>query len=319
MEKTYLMSVCRDFGLNVPEANAQTENITGSRNDHFSSVDSTFYEALLAQILAVTTSPDLLVLLARKASKSPTHLGYFTVYSAKNLDQAVHRLMKYYPVFEPDHASISYDSDANMVSFDWHGSAQFLDVHATIQMVQLVQMAREATATRITPKIVSFSTAFDPARMTCFQEFFGIDVIFDSGFYMVFDDADMNRDFAPFGHMIWPSIEADMDHQLFLRKRKLPIDRLVQSAIEALLAHGPVSLAGVAADLAIGQRTLQRQLKLNGTSFNDLLDQTRLAMFQPYIRLKSMSRAAIAFRLGFQDANSFYRVYQRWVRDGKLP
>lgn len=110
-----------------------------------------------------------------------------------------------------------------------------------------------------------------------------------------------------------------MDHQLFLRKRKLPIDQLVQSAIEALLAHGPVSLAGVAADLAIGQRTLQRQLKLNGTSFNDLLDQTRLAMFQRYIRSKSMSRAAIAFRLGFQDANSFYRVYQRWVRDGKLP
>ena len=90
-------------------------------------------------------------------------------------------------------------------------------------------------------------------------------------------------------------------------------------AIEVLLSKGPVSIGDVAAYLAIGRRTLQRRLKQGNVQFGDLLDQVRLELVKQYLQSNLPSRASLAYQLGFEDPNSFYRLYRQWVADGKLP
>ena len=71
--------------------------------------------------------------------------------------------------------------------------------------------------------------------------------------------------------------------------------------------------------LAIGQRTLQRRLKQSNVQFGDLLDQVRLELVKQQLQSNLSNRASLAYQLGLEDPNSFYRLYRQWVADGKLP
>lgn len=319
MKPSYLASVCRNFGLESEKPDGQAVASTTLEKDAFSVAGNAEHEMLLDQVLADTSRPDLPVLLGKGAAATPTHLGYFTVFSSVNLGQAIDRLLKYYPILEPGDARLFHNAKAKLISFDWRGADRFAMLHSGIQMVQLVQMARFATGAMIIPKNVSFGLKGDAATMASYQAFFGVDITFDGGFHLTFDAADLNRQFAPFDQSIWKSIETDIDQRLYAHMNKFPIEQMVQRAIEILLPQGPVSLEDVAGYLAIGRRTLQRRLKQNDVKFGDLLDQTRLGLVKRHLQSKSISRAAISYQLGFHDPNSFYRLYRGWVRDGKLP
>ena len=59
-------------------------------------------------------------------------------------------------------------------------------------------------------------------------------------------------------------------------------------------------------------RALQRALKDNGTPYRQLVDQVRNDQAHAYLRSTSFSDGEIAFLLGFEDPNSFYRAFRTW-------
>jgi len=73
----------------------------------------------------------------------------------------------------------------------------------------------------------------------------------------------------------------------------------------------------VAAALHLSVRTLQRKLGESGTSFRELVDQTRRELAEAYIRDPAVSLSELAFMLGFSDASAFSRAYKRWT--GRTP
>ena len=66
--------------------------------------------------------------------------------------------------------------------------------------------------------------------------------------------------------------------------------------------------------IGIGKRTLQRRLKQDGVSFRQVLDEARFKLATEFIRKGEMSKTEIAYRLGYRDPNSFYRIYKRWTK-----
>lgn len=89
------------------------------------------------------------------------------------------------------------------------------------------------------------------------------------------------------------------------------------------------TLAGVAAQLAVSPRSLQRHLAAEGQSFQDVLDGVRrdlarqwLAQMAPNGRVRSLTELALV--LGFSSSSAFSRAFRRWfgvspgqaVRDG---
>ena len=69
----------------------------------------------------------------------------------------------------------------------------------------------------------------------------------------------------------------------------------------------------VASRLAMSSRSLQRKLGDEGTSFKNLLHETREAMARRYVADPRLSYAEIAFLLGFEDPNSFFRAFNAWT------
>ena len=68
----------------------------------------------------------------------------------------------------------------------------------------------------------------------------------------------------------------------------------------------------IAAVLGMSERTLQRRLTAEGTSFQLLLDDTRRELARHYLGQKTVSLADIAYLLGFSDQSSFFRASRRW-------
>ncbi len=90
------------------------------------------------------------------------------------------------------------------------------------------------------------------------------------------------------------------------------VDQIVQT-----LPDGPPSQQQIAKALHVSNRTLQRRLKSEGTSFMDLLQDTRLQLARKYLGQRNRSVVETAYMLGFSEPSTFSRAFKRWT--GRAP
>jgi AraC-like DNA-binding protein len=87
----------------------------------------------------------------------------------------------------------------------------------------------------------------------------------------------------------------------------------VRQMIVQLLPSGKVDQDTVASKLHRSRSTLQRQLSGEGASYRDILESTRQALAEKYLRDGDYSQAEIAFMVGFSDQSNFARAFKRWT------
>jgi AraC-like DNA-binding protein len=68
----------------------------------------------------------------------------------------------------------------------------------------------------------------------------------------------------------------------------------------------------IAGELRMSERTLQRRLEEEATSFVQLLDETRRELAEQYLGRLHLTLAQAAYLLGFADQSSFFRACRRW-------
>jgi len=91
----------------------------------------------------------------------------------------------------------------------------------------------------------------------------------------------------------------------------------VRRALTAHLAKGDPRREAMAATLCMSERTLQRRLTEEGTSFAELVDDVRRELAQRYFAQGALSPTEMTFALGFSDPGGFYRACKRWF--GRSP
>ncbi len=93
--------------------------------------------------------------------------------------------------------------------------------------------------------------------------------------------------------------------------------RAVVSRIVEHLPDGPPSQELIARAMHVSNRTLQRKLREEGTSFIDLLRDTRMQLASKYLRQPNRSVVETAYLLGFSEPSTFSRAFKRW--SGRAP
>ena len=86
----------------------------------------------------------------------------------------------------------------------------------------------------------------------------------------------------------------------------------VRAALRELLPAGSASMATVSRRLGTSTRTLQRRLNSERKTFQGLLNETRERLARHYLATTHLTGAEIAFLLGFEDPNSFFRAFHAW-------
>lgn len=105
---------------------------------------------------------------------------------------------------------------------------------------------------------------------------------------------------------------------LLARLHELPAlpDR-VRHELSRLLVHSEPTLVAVADALSLSPRILQRQLRQDGYSYQQLLDEVRRELAERHLRDHVLSIKDIAFLLGFAEPSVFIRAFRRWT--GQTP
>lgn len=110
-------------------------------------------------------------------------------------------------------------------------------------------------------------------------------------------------------------------HQLIVEHMKkmerLSADDLpsyVRQLLRHLLPSGRATVEKVADCMALNTRTLQRRLTQEGTSFQQLLDETRQDMACGYLEDPFISMTQMSGLLGYSNQSGFCRAFNRWFQ-----
>ena len=104
-----------------------------------------------------------------------------------------------------------------------------------------------------------------------------------------------------------------------LREREFQPDLVlrVKEEILSFLTENQVTIGFMARRLAMSERSLQRRLAERGTTFHDLLDDTRREYSDRLLRESDLALSEISYRLGFSAPSAYSRSALRWY--GKSP
>ena len=86
----------------------------------------------------------------------------------------------------------------------------------------------------------------------------------------------------------------------------------IRWVLRCRLTAGRPDIRSVAAELAISERSLQRKLTDEGVTFQGLLSETRHQLALEYLRDTRLAIMEVAYMLGYEDQNSFFRAFRQW-------
>lgn len=113
------------------------------------------------------------------------------------------------------------------------------------------------------------------------------------------------------------SFEAQAEESLNrLKNQETRSMQVHQKIIKRLTAELP-NITEVARELGLSERSLQRELAAENTSFRELLDEARRELAIKHLQNEKVSVAEISFLLGFSEPSAFHRFFKR--QTGKTP
>jgi AraC-like DNA-binding protein len=85
----------------------------------------------------------------------------------------------------------------------------------------------------------------------------------------------------------------------------------IRTELRTELREGRPTLQTIAEKLGASPRTLQRRLDAHNTTFNDLLEEVRLALAKEFLANPRLGLKEVAYRVGYSDLTTFIRAFKR--------
>ena len=188
-----------------------------------------------------------------------------------------------------------------------------------MELASVLTFARLVTGQPLRAREVTLRQAV-PAYAAVYAEVFACPVRFDADDdSLVFDAKDLDRPLvsenSAIGALLVEAAETRLG-QLADPEGDSLRSRTAQ-ALRRLLKGSEPTLAAVAGQLCMSERTLQRKLAQQDLSFTDLLDAVRRESALLYLRERRVTAEEVAFLLGFSTPSSFFRAFKRWT--GQTP
>ncbi|AUM13433.1 AraC family transcriptional regulator [Ketobacter alkanivorans] len=272
---------------------------------------------LLAKAIAVTDDEHLPLKLAQ--SIIPKHWGVFAyaAMTCKNLAEVAAILIRYERLID-DANDAKLLADGDQIALQW--IPRIPDLHPALMQISVaswVVFAQRHTGRSDLIADVEFSCP-PPRDITQYQHLFGGRVRFDQPITQLRFPKDYLQlpitYHDPESHQL---LVSQVIQQIQDLKRPDEYQQTVRGIIVQQLSHGRCTLDSVANGLNTPTRSLQHQLEQSGTSFRQLLDNTRAELARHYLDDPDMALVDVAFLLGFSEQSPFTKAFKRWT--GETP
>lgn len=259
--------------------------------------------------------------LAIGAGVKPRHVGLlgYLVLTCRTLGEAMQAYQRYEGLFYGS-SLVETAIEERLVVLRWPAAVAGGELADSVSMAALVTFLRQllASSSGPTPAPTSMAFVFAPPRgidsHAIYEEFFGCPVTFSSAATLIRFPLDSMQ-------LVLARSDAGLrqllDRQAEALLAALPglnaFQRAAQQTLVSGLSEGKCSLAWVAQSLNVSARTLQRRLRHGGSSWQQLLDDTRSGLARHYLCDASLTLSDTALLLGFSEQSAFNRAYKRWT------
>lgn len=178
-------------------------------------------------------------------------------------------------------------------------------------LATIVTMCRTSYGQHLNPLRVSMQRE-PPADRGAFSQFFRAPMDFSAAENAVYFDRKALLTPLPTANAEFARANDKVLTDYLARFERGSVRRQVEVKLLEQLSSGHASRQSVARALHMSPRTLQRRLRAEGTSYKELLEQTRRDLAARYMRESHLSAGEITFLLGFSEPANFARAFKRW-------
>lgn len=237
---------------------------------------------------------------------------------ARTYRESIERLARYKRLCSAEEFQITPEGDEVLIEVSWPFAEQeeppALLIDAVFALV--LELGRRGTKTKLSPKRVELTRPAE--RKNGFLEYFGCPIKYRSAQnVLVVRAVDLERPFLTHNEELLQMLAPQFENQLKEGRTKQSILEQVKWVLKRLLSGSRPDLLMVAKELGMSDRTLQRRITDEGTTFRQLLNDTRHELVRQYLSDGSVEITEAAFLIGYEDPNSFYRAFRSW--EGTTP
>jgi len=268
----------------------------------------------LWELAAQTTgNPNIGLEVASEFSPAGLDVLDYAMMSSVNLRAALERAIRYARIVDD-----ATEYRCNDAASGWKISFVFQDGARAVprQSVDFVLLSslnfcRWIAGSCLRPQLVELHYPA-PADLAPYQAAFQCPLRFDASVNSIlFSHADLDRRLHTHNPQLAALHERFADEQIAELQRGKTSSR-VRELIILSLPSGEPTRKQIASALCLGERTLHRRLRLEGTTFHRLLDETRRSLAEHYLTSGTMSLTEATYLLGFSDQSNFCRATRRW-------
>ncbi|OHU24869.1 AraC family transcriptional regulator [Mycobacteroides chelonae] len=239
----------------------------------------------------------------------------FAALCSPNLNVAAHRISKFKHLIAPIDVRVEEGSNRTLLTYTWLTETPPPSVLITSELLFWTALARLGTRRQVAPLRV-YATA-PPPQSAAIREYLGTDIEPGPADAIVFSADDCMLPFLTEDLQMWNYFAPQLRGRLSELTRSSPMTERVRTVLLEALPAGQSDISTTARRLITSTRTLQRQLKREGNSFQAVLNKTRESLARHYLSRGDTSIGEIALLLGYEDTNSFYRAFRGWT--GQTP
>ena len=188
---------------------------------------------------------------------------------------------------------------------------------AETMMASLVLFLRGTVGPSFSPQAVRFPHAAS-TRTPALERYFGAPVLHEAGEISTeFQTEILERPLPNADPVLGGYLRKQAD--LLVERVGAPkaVSRECARRIAERLGSGEPSQTSIARQMGMSERTLQRRLQAEGTTFNELLDDARRTIAFSYLADRKLAAYEVSFLLGYAEPATFFRAFKRWT--GQTP
>ncbi|WP_448554924.1 AraC family transcriptional regulator ligand-binding domain-containing protein [Thalassotalea montiporae] len=284
------------------------------------------YYRLWESLVTMTKDSSFPLKVVKTISPEMFNPPIFAALCSPNFDGAIKRLKQYKPLIGPIKLNITKEiscddaSEKNtVITLSGVPNEQPLPIWLSLfELLFLVHLLRMGTREQVIP--VKVELAHDVRSLPSledYSEFLGIEMESGNANRLVLAHTSMQLPFKTVNKGILQAFEPGLALRLNDLGKSASFKQRVRAYLFETIASGGVSMQNAASHLAVSPRTMQRRLKSEKTSFQKELAEVRKELAMHYLKKTEYNSLEIAFLLGYDDPNSFFRAFNKWT--GKTP
>ncbi|SDM18470.1 AraC family transcriptional regulator [Sediminibacillus halophilus] len=238
-------------------------------------------------------------------------------YHARNYRDALERMARYKEMCPPEKLRMIEEGTNCAIELEFFDTEQAVPpllVGTTLAF--LLELGRRGTGYSIKARSVEFTQSFN--QVQALEEYFGCPIhIGAERNRLTLEKSDLNRPFTSYNSELLGILTPVLEKTLEEQRHSHSTTEIVKWIMKRNLTGKRLDIHETASELRMSERTLQRRLTEENTSFKELLKEARHEQARQYLANPSLDIKEVAFLVGYKDQSSFYRAFRSW--EGETP